>query len=78
VIEGLDIKPGEVSFVEVRHDAWCRAQWTQCSSDCCCNPETVLVDEQTFVAGVQRWNRARRRAAEREARRAIKRAGRRS
>lgn len=59
-----------VQFIQVRHDAWCRAQHTQRAGDCICNADVVVVDQATWVAGV---NRAQRRKAEREAKRRAKR-----
>lgn len=61
----IEAKPGEVTFVQVRHDAWCRAQHTQRASDCCCNAELVVVTQDEFVDGIVRQNRKQRRAAER-------------
>lgn len=65
----LDFTPGSVGYVQIRHDPWCRAQYTQRASDCVCNAEVVVVTEQTFIEGIERMNRAQRRAAERAKRR---------
>ena len=59
--------PQGTRFVQVRHDAWCRAQYTQSMS--VCNAVVVEVDRDTWLAGVAAGNRAARRRAEREARR---------
>jgi hypothetical protein len=70
-----DIKPGTIGFVQIRHDPWCRAQRTQLASDCVCHAEVVVVDQRTFLAGIDQCNRKQRRAAERQARKAGKASG---
>lgn len=68
----IDYRPGEINFVQVRHDPWCPMLFAT-PGECACRPETHFVDEPTWRAGVERMNRAQRRAAEREARRKGKR-----
>lgn len=55
-----------VQFVQVRHDPWCAAQHTQRGDDCVCNAEVAVVDQTTWLAGM---NRQQRRVAARKARR---------
>jgi hypothetical protein len=58
----------KVAFVQVKHDDWCPKLFSV-PGECACRPDVVVTDENTWVAGVERMNRAQRRAAEREARR---------
>jgi hypothetical protein len=62
-------KDAAMVYVQVRHDDWCSAQYTQRADDCICNPIVVAVDQSTFIAGIERLNRAARRRAERAAKR---------
>jgi hypothetical protein len=60
--------------MQIRHDAWCPKLYAT-PGECAYKPEVAMVSEDNFIAGVNRMNRAQRRAAEREARRADKRGG---
>jgi hypothetical protein len=64
--------PPGVTVMRMDHDPWCRAQHTQRTSDCICNPELVPSSLADLAATHERMNRAQRRAAERQARRARK------
>jgi hypothetical protein len=64
------LKPGSVNYMIVRHDAWCPGVHGD-GDRCICNPTMEVVDENTMVNSiVQTRNRAQRRKAAREARRA--------
>lgn len=73
------LKPGTISFLVYRHDEHCTAQDTQKMSDCICDPEVVLMDEEAFQEELkqdqpERMNRAARRRAEAETKKAAQKA----
>ena len=64
--------PPGVIVMRMDHDPWCRSQHTQSRRDCICNHELVPSSLADLAATHERMNRAPRREAERQARRARK------
>lgn len=70
------LQPGVVTFLEVRHDAWCATLASGRGGDCQCTPTMRLHnDEQHYLRTEMQSRKARRRAA-READKAMRRAAR--
>lgn len=69
----LDLKPGDVNFVLMKHDYGCPAIESRSMLDCTCNAEFEIATEQQWCEEVKK-TRQQRRAAERAAEEAMRKA----
>ncbi len=74
MIDLNNIRSG-LNFILMHHDDGCLALETQRSSDCSCNPISEIATQRRFMAAVAQ-TRQQRRKAEREAQKALRKAGR--